>query len=48
MELYALCVPDIEELFIDPESETEEVGGEDGYESPTDVMEDSELDIFDT
>ena len=48
VELSTLGVPDTEELLIDPESETEEVGDEDGYESPTDVMEDSELDIFDT
>ena len=42
----ALAAPDIVELLIDPESETEDVGDEDGYESPIDVMEDSDEDIL--
>lgn len=42
VELQALDVPDIEELLIDPDSDDEDVGEEDGYESPID--DDSDMD----
>ena len=40
VELHALA--DMEELLTDPESEPEDDGDEDGYESPIDVMDDSD------
>ena len=44
----ALLQPDGVELLVDPESEPEDASDEDGYESPLDLMEDSEEDIFET
>jgi hypothetical protein len=44
VELQALGVPDVEELLVDPESDDEDVGEEDGYESPIDDDSDRDSD----